>query len=33
MGTGGQSASLAPVSETQVRVTLFNMSRVAVPIA
>jgi hypothetical protein len=33
MGTGGQSAALAPVSETQIRITLFNMSRVAVPIA
>lgn len=33
VGTGGQAAALAPTNETQIRITLFNMSRIAVPIA
>ena len=33
MGTGGQVAALAPTANTQVRIVLFNMSRIAVPIA
>jgi hypothetical protein len=33
IGTGGQAASLSPTAETQLRITLFNMSRIAVPIA
>lgn len=32
-GTAGQAAALSPSAETQVRVTLFNQARVAVPIA
>lgn len=32
-GTGGQAAALAPVADTQVRVTMFNLARSAVPVA
>lgn len=32
-GTGGQAVALAPTAETHIRLTLFNMSRSAVPVA
>ena len=32
-GTGGQANALAPTAEVQVRCTLFNLSRSAVPVA
>lgn len=32
-GTGGQAAALAPSADIQIRVTLFNLARSAVPIA
>jgi len=33
LGTAGQIAALAPTNETQIRVTLFNLARSAVPVA
>lgn len=32
-GTGGQAAALAPTAECQVRLTMFNLNRSAVPVA
>lgn len=32
-GTGGQAVALAPTAQTDIRLTLFNMSRSAVPVA
>ncbi len=32
-GTAGQAGNLSPVAETQIRVTLFNIARSAVPVA
>jgi len=33
LGTAGQAAGLAPTAETHIRVTAFNLSRSAVPVA